>query len=136
MGRDDAAQGGFELGLSRVLEFKVTTADTALRQGSGDLGVLATPRLIAWMEAATCAVANAVLDPAHTSVGVRVEVEHVAPSPVHARVVTTAVVTERDTNFVKFSVIGVDAGTGRVVARGTITRVVVDRVRFMAQFDH
>ncbi|WP_433454941.1 hypothetical protein ACQPXS_43195 [Streptomyces sp. CA-142005] len=35
------------------MRHEVTDADTAVRVGSGDVPVLATPRLIAWMEAAT-----------------------------------------------------------------------------------
>jgi predicted thioesterase len=35
------------------VRFEVTDADTATALGSGDVPVLATPRLIAWMEAAT-----------------------------------------------------------------------------------
>ncbi len=129
------ALDGFELGLAKVLEFRVSAADTAVRQGSGALDVLATPRLIAWMEAATCAVADSVLDPTRTSVGARVEVAHQAPTPVGATIVATAVVTGVSANLVTFSVVGVDSATGRVVARGSITRAVVDRARFMARLD-
>lgn len=135
MAGEHPALDGFELGLARVLEFRVSAADTAVRQGSGALEVLATPRLIAWLEAATCAVADSVLDSARTSVGARVEVEHLAPSPVGATIVTTAVVTHVEGNLVTFSVVGVDAAGGAVVGRGTVTRAVVDRSRFLARLD-
>ncbi|MEI7054199.1 hotdog domain-containing protein [Nocardioides sp. CCNWLW239] len=133
MAHEHPQQDGFDLGQAQVLEFTVTEADTALVQGSGDLEVLGTPRLIAWMEAATCAVAAAVLDPGRTSVGVRVAVDHKAPSPVGARIVATAVVTEVESSLVTFSVVGVDAATGEVVGSGAITRAVVDRSRFLAR---
>ena len=41
------------------LRFRVSDDDTAAALGSGTLPVLATPRLLAWLEAATCAA----LDP-------------------------------------------------------------------------
>lgn len=135
MAGEHPALDGFELGLARVLEFRVSAADTAVRQGSGALEVLATPRLIAWMEAATCAAADSVLESARTSVGARVDVEHLAPSPVGAAIVTTAVVTGVEANLVTFSVTGVDAVDGTVIGRGTVTRAVVDRSRFLARLD-
>ena len=48
-------------GDSATLEFTVTEDDTAVALGSGDLPVLATPRLLAWCEAATCAAVEAAL---------------------------------------------------------------------------
>ena len=50
--------------------------DTATALGSGDVAVLATPRLLAWLEAATVAAAADVVGPGETSVGTRVELEH------------------------------------------------------------
>ena len=50
--------------------------DTALALGSGDVPVLGTPRLIAWLEAATVAVAAGHLSAGQTSVGTAVRVKH------------------------------------------------------------
>ena len=61
-------------GLQASLSFTVTESDTALAVGSGSLSVLGTPRLIAWMEAATCAAIAEQLDDGQTSVGTRVEI--------------------------------------------------------------
>ena len=65
-----------------TLTFTVGPDDTALAVGSGSLEVLGTPRLLAWLEAATCAALE--LADGETSVGTRVELEHQAPSPVGA----------------------------------------------------
>ncbi|MGA0092648.1 MAG: thioesterase family protein, partial [Candidatus Nanopelagicales bacterium] len=67
------------------LAFAVSAADTATALGSGDVPVLATPRLIAWLEAATVDACPP-LGSDETSVGTRVEVEHLAASPVGASV--------------------------------------------------
>jgi hypothetical protein len=68
--------------MEAVLRFTVTDDDTAAALGSGSLPVLATPRLLAWFEAATCAALEPSLPAGSTSVGTRVVVEHLAASPV------------------------------------------------------
>lgn len=101
---------------------------TARAVGSGDLDVLGTPVLLAWCEEATCAALP--LDEAQTSVGTRVDLEHLAASPVGATITTTADVIARDGRLVTFRVAAVD-GTGTLVGAGEVRRVVVDRERFL-----
>jgi fluoroacetyl-CoA thioesterase len=91
---------------------RVTVDDTALALGSGDLEVLATPRVLAWLEEATCAALD--LPTGQTSVGTRVELEHLAASPV------------------RFQVAAQDAH-GTLLASGEVRRVVVDRERFISR---
>ena len=109
----------------------VTDADTAIAVGSGDVAVLATPRLIAWMERATVLAVDAEMAPECTSVGVSVEVAHRRPTPVGARVTTWATVTNVDAGRITFEV-GADhvAPSGERIegiGRGTIVRAVVER---------
>ena len=115
---------------SATLSFTVGEDDTAVAVGSGSLPVLGTPRLLAWCEAATCA-ALAGLPGGSTSVGTRVEVEHLAPNAVGDDVVVHAEVTERTERTVTFTVEARHLDT--LVARGTVTRAVVDSERFMAR---
>jgi fluoroacetyl-CoA thioesterase len=117
---------------SAELTFTVTDDDTALAVGSGSLPVLGTPRLLAWCEAATCAALDDTLDPGATSVGTRVALEHQAASAVGARVTVVAEEIHRDGRLVRLSVLARD-GSGKVVATGEITRVVVDAARFLAR---
>ena len=63
-------------------ERTVSEDDTAEAVGSGSLPVLGTPRLLAWCEAATCAAVAPCLDAGQTTVGTRISIEHLAPSPV------------------------------------------------------
>lgn len=113
---------------SATVTHVVTDDDTAAALGSGDLPVLATPRLLAWLEQATCAVLD--LDPARTSVGARVEVEHVAASPVGMGVTAVADLVHEDGRLLRFRVAAHDA-RGTLVAHGEVRRVVVDRERFL-----
>ena len=114
------------------LTFTVGHADTAAAVGSGDLPVLGTPRLLAWAEAATCAAVAEELEERSTSVGTRVSLEHLVASAVGEEVRVTANVTHRDGRLLRFEVVAVDSGD-TVVGHGEVTRVVVDRDRFLAR---
>jgi fluoroacetyl-CoA thioesterase len=108
----------------------VTADDTALALGSGDLEVLATPRVLAWLEEATCAALD--LQPDQTNVGTRVDLEHLSASPVGAEVTATATVVHTDGRLVRFQVVAQDA-SGTLLASGEVRRVVVDRERFISR---
>ncbi len=114
------------------LGFDVTAADTAPALGSGDVVVLATPRLLAWCEAATCAAAlsSAVVADGATTVGSRVVLDHLLPTPVGGRVEVEATLVGVEGRLLRFSVRATDRA-GRAVAAGEVTRVVVDPARFV-----
>ncbi|NYE37682.1 putative thioesterase [Nocardioides cavernae] len=116
-----------------TLTFTVGEDDTAVAVGSGSLPVLGTPRLLAWLEAATCAALAGTLPVGSTSVGTRVQVEHLAASPVGARVEVSASSAYEDGRLHRFTVSARDAAGGKVLAAGEITRVVVDAERFMTR---
>ena len=118
-----------------TLEFTVTDDDTAEAVGSGDLPVLGTPRLLAWAEAATCAAVASTLEEGQTSVGTRIQLEHVAASPVGATVSVTASVVHTDGRLLRFEVVAEHAvgQDTKVVGHGEVTRVVVDRERFLSR---
>lgn len=109
--------------------------DTALALGSGDLDVLGTPRLLAWCEQATVAALAAELDDARTSVGTRAEIAHERASRVGATITVRADLVHVDGRLLRFDVVAEqDAdGVSSVVGRGQITRVVVDRDRFLSR---
>lgn len=111
---------------------EVTDADTAEALGSGDVPVLATPRLIAWLEAATVRCAAPFLGPGQTTVGTAVRIEHRRTTPVGGSV-EIAVTPPCDTvgRWITFSVLVTD-GSGRLVAAGEIDRVIIDRQGFLA----
>jgi fluoroacetyl-CoA thioesterase len=113
------------------LRFTVSDDDTAEAVGSGSLPVLGTPRLLAWCEAATCAAIEGALGEGSTSVGTRVQLEHLAASPVGAEVEVTASTAYVEGRLHRFTVAARHTGDGRVVAAGEITRVVVDAQKFL-----
>lgn len=117
-------------GQMATVEHVVTTDDTAIALGSGDLPVLGTPRLLAWCEEATCAALD--LDDRSSSVGTRVDIEHLAASSVGVVVTATATVIHTDGRLVRFQVAAHD-DAGLLIGSGEVRRVVVDRERFMAR---
>ena len=116
-----------------TLTFTVGDEDTAVAVGSGSLPVLGTPRLLAWCEAATCAAVEGALAPGETSVGTRVQLEHLAASPVGAEVEVTASTAYVDGRLHRFTVAARHVSDGKVVGSGEVTRVVVDAERFMTR---
>ncbi len=106
-------------------ELVVGEADTAIAAGSGDVPVLATPRVLALAERATVAALAGALAPGQTSVGASVELDHLRPSFVGARVLARATLTDVRGRRLTFAV--EIAEGAEPVARATVTRVVVDR---------
>lgn len=114
------------------LTFTVAEADTAEALGSGSLPVLATPRLLAWIEAATCAALEPVIAEGRTSVATRVDLQHSGASPVGAEVIVAAESSYSDGRLHRLRVSGRHTD-GRIIATGEITRVVVDIDRFLGR---
>ena len=122
------------IGSTGAAEMLVTSADTAIALGSGDVAVLGTPRMLALLEEATCEALRGHLPETHTSVGAAVSLKHRVPTPIDARVRARAKVGEVDGATVVFEVSadhGTAAGDARAdVATGRITRVIVERSAF------
>ena len=109
----------------------VEWSDTAERVGSGDLPVLGTPRLLAFVEGTCVACVAGLLSDEQTTVGTRVLLDHRAPSaigsPVTIRVRLDAVNGRRLIFAFEAS-----HGDGTVVATGEHHRVVVNREAFLS----
>jgi fluoroacetyl-CoA thioesterase len=123
-----------------TLRFTVTDDDTAIALGSGDVPVLATPRLLAWMEAATVVEAATRVDATSTTVGVEVWMRHRRASIVGALVeVEVTDVAEQDRGL-SFEVVArevpatdSEGAPGREIASGRVVRAIVDRGAFLSR---
>jgi predicted thioesterase len=116
-------------GLTARVELTVTDADTAQAVGSGDVPVLGTPRVLALAEAATVAATATRMPSGQTSVGLRVELDHRAPTPVGRTVAALARLAKVDGRRLLFEVTVTDGD--EIVADGRVERVLVDRQRFV-----
>lgn len=139
---------GLAAGQRAVVRAVVGDADTAIAAGSGDVPVLATPRLLALAEAASVAAIAPHLAAGMTSVGTSVSLEHRRASAVGAEVLVEAELTEVEGRRLVFSFIAresghlpADGGTSsaseddedRVVGAGTVERVLVNREVFLGR---
>lgn len=120
-----------EVGLKHTSELTVTDAVTAIRMGSGDMPVLATPAMMALMEnAAMLAVADE-LPEGSTTVGGHIASSHLRPSKIGEVVRAVAEVTKVDGRKIEFNV---SAYSGDVLlGEGTHLRFIVDREWFMSK---
>ena len=118
-----------EPGLAASFDHTVGPGDTAIAFGSGDVPVLATPRVLALVERATFGAVAAELTDDLTTVGVRVELDHLLPSAVGALVHIEAVLEQVDGRRLTYGVRVTQAA--RTVAAGTVVRIIVTRERFL-----
>jgi fluoroacetyl-CoA thioesterase len=112
------------------VRFKVTEADIASTLGTGDVPVLATSRLVTWMEATTVEAAAQFLDAGQTSVGSAVRIKHRRPTPLGGSVDIIAEPSAPAAGRLTFSVRAFD-DSGEPVGAGEIDRAIVDREPFL-----
>lgn len=118
-------------GLKAEVRRKVTPDITASHLGSGNVEVLATPAMIALMEQAAVRAVDPLLPEGQKTVGVAVEVKHLAPTPVGMEVRVTAELIEIDGRRLLFRVEAHDER--EKVGEGLHRRVIIDVERFAAR---
>jgi predicted thioesterase len=116
-------------GMVKEEHYLVKEEHTASHVGSGSLRVLATPWMIGFMERAARDFLAERLPAGYTSVGVRVDVQHLAPSPVGSQVRVRAEVRSIEGVRIHFAVEAWDET--EQVGAGEHHRVVVDEARFL-----
>jgi fluoroacetyl-CoA thioesterase len=116
-------------GLSARVELLVEEIDTAHALRSGDVHVLATPRVVGLCEEATVVALDGHLATGQTSVGHTVQLDHVAPTKVGTVVAAEATLQKVNGRRLTFTV-SVSDPHG-LVAAGILTRFVVDVDRFL-----
>ena len=84
--------------------FAVTTEQTAKAMGSGSLEVLATPALVAMMEQCACKALEGALEEGQTSVGIGLQLQHTAATPVGMNVFCEARVVAVDGRKIRFEI--------------------------------
>lgn len=118
-------------GLASTIQHSVDAKSTARQLGSGSVDVLATPELVRLMESAAVAALSGHLPPEFTSVGVAINIEHIAPTPVGLSVEVRATLTEVQGRRLKFQVVAHD--DIEEIGRGTHERVLVEVESFIAR---
>ncbi len=93
-----------EIGLKHRSELVVNESVTAVKMGSGDMSVLATPAMMALMENAAMLAVKNELPEGCTTVGGYIESSHLKPSKIGDKVSATAEVTKVDGKKIEFKV--------------------------------
>lgn len=118
-------------GMVREESFLVEEQHTAYHIGSGDEKVLGTPWMISFMERVSNRLVAEHLPEGLMSVGVHVDVRHLAATPVKVEIRVRAEVLEIVKNRIKLSIEAWDDHDK--IGEGTHLRAVVERDRFMAR---
>ncbi len=114
---------------SYSIERVVTQQFSAKAVGSGSLDVLGTPVLIAFAEEASSCIAQSYLDNTKTTVGTQITCDHLAPTPLGAKVLVVAKLINQTDKMFKFEIEAKDGQS--TIGKLTHTRFVVDCERFM-----
>jgi len=118
-------------GLTYTSRLTVGEGDTAIALGSGDMPVLATPRMMALMENAAMLAVAPELEDGCTTVGGHIESSHVKPSAIGKEVTATATLTKIEGKKLYFNVIAEMDEV--IIGEGTHLRFIVNKEKFMSR---
>lgn len=120
-------------GVVGTAEMVVGTNDTAPRVGTGRIAVLATPVMINLMEEAALAAVEHLLPQGKQSLGTRIDVTHVAATPIGMKVIATAKVVAVDGRKIELAISARDETD--LIGEGRHERVVVTVANFQTRID-
>ena len=120
-------------GIKGRKEITVTDELTADRFGSGLIDVYATPAMIGLIEGTAADSVQSELDEGMTTVGTKINVAHLAATPVGMKVWAETELTEVDRRRLVFNVNVYDEA-GKI-GEGMHERFIVDRAKFRAKAD-
>lgn len=118
-----------ELGIKGAAETVVVYDNTAAAVGSGALEVFSTPSMIALMEKASRELVQPYLEEGQSTVGTRLEVSHVAASPIGAHIRAESTLVEIDRRMLTFEVKAY--ADGELIGEGRHQRCIIYAERFM-----
>lgn len=118
-------------GLSIVITREVTHELSASALGSGDMNVLATPAMVAFMENAAMLCVLPLLEEGQTTVGIYVETTHTRATAVGKMVEITAIVTDVEGRKIAFEIVAKD--DKGVIGSAKHDRFIVDREKFLSR---
>ena len=118
-------------GLQAELEHTVTAADSAAQWGSGLVPVFSTPALVGLMESAAVAALTGHLEPGQTTVGARIDVRHLAATPVGMQVRARAELMAVEGRKLVFKIQAWDAV--ELIGEADHDRFVIDEAKFIGR---
>lgn len=122
-----------ETGIKGEATETVTENNTAKAMGSGMLAVYATPAMIALIEKAACESVAPELEAGKGTVGILLNVKHLASSPVGMKITAKTELTEIDRRKLTFTVEAYDEA-GKI-GEGVHERFIIDNEEFQKKAD-
>ncbi len=119
------------IGLELTKKYVVRSEDTAKFLGSGDVEVLSTPAMIAYMEHTALEAVQTYLPENLTTVGIRVDVKHLRPAPKGAEITVVAKLIQQDRRKLVFEVKAF--WNEDLIGEGIHERFIVDREKFLSK---
>jgi predicted thioesterase len=118
-----------KIGLKHTSKTTVTTEKTAEVMGSGNLPVLATPALVALMENAAMLSVDKTITETQSTVGVHMDIKHLAPSPIDALVEAKAELTAIEGRKLSFTISAYEGD--KKIGIATHTRYIIEVEPFL-----
>ncbi len=122
---------GLTAGICGRAEAEVEFENTAAAVGSGALEVFGTPSMIGLMEKAALQSVQPFLEAGQGTVGLRVDVAHLAATPIGMTVIAESELEKVEGRMLYFQVRAF-AGD-ELIGQGTHQRCIVDNERFLAK---
>jgi predicted thioesterase len=119
-----------EVGIKHTENKLVTSKDTAIQHGSGNLEVFATPAMIALMENTAFKTVLPYLSDGQDTVGFEVNIRHLKPTPINQTVTCEATLTETAGKKLVFEVVVWDEKD--VIGKGRHVRYIIEKDKFMS----
>lgn len=120
-----------ELGLKAESYTEVNCSNTALKLGSGDMEVFATPAMVALMENAAMNAVAPSLSEGEATVGTQMQTSHIKASKLGVKITASAELIEIDGRRLEFQVKAWDEGG--TIGEGKHTRFIVNREKFLSK---
>lgn len=111
--------------------FKVDNTQSAQALGSGGLLVLGTPALVAYMENVAFNLAQQTLSEKDTTVGIEMNLKHLAPSAIGADIQVKAQLIKQEKSILTYEIVAYDTET--LIGKATHKRAIVNVDKFMAR---
>jgi len=118
-------------GLRGEASLVVGTEHTAEHMRSGEVSVFSTPTMVALMEEASLKTVAPYLEAGQETVGISLEIQHLAPTPVGMKVTAKAELVEVDRRRLVFRVEAFDEQ--EKIGQGMHQRMIIDLDRFLAR---
>lgn len=119
------------VGLKGEASAVVNDENTAIAFGSGSVNVFATPAMIGLMEKAALSSVDPLLDPGNSTVGIKLQVEHKAATPIGMKVTASSELIEVDGRRLVFKVVARD--NKEIVGEGIHERFIVPLEKFISR---